>query len=227
MRCVILLWSKYDLNEIKLLLILLVDPLKASEIQRVTQSLGASPAEQTLCIFVWSTRQSWWCCMHYLKSLQLPESKHFNLQPLTTPSAGLKLLTSRVEEKTEIFLSKRNSVSLLTCSSRPERCFSPCDQKIITCGLIISLSHVIKNFSGSVVLSLFVSINSLKRTKPTSFVCVVQNLLHVLTFKTKCLLYFTVHNYYVCWKDRCNLVIILRRNKMVIMFCSVPSPVIL
>lgn len=109
MPCVISLWSKYDLNEIKLLLILLVDPLKASEIQQVTQSLGASRAEQTLCIFVWSTRQSWWCCMHYLKSLQLPESKHFNLQPLTTPSAGLKLLTSRVEERTEIFLSKRNS----------------------------------------------------------------------------------------------------------------------
>lgn len=58
MPCVISLWSKYDLNEIKLLLILLVDPLKASEIQQVTQSLGASRAEQTLCIFVWSTRQS-------------------------------------------------------------------------------------------------------------------------------------------------------------------------
>lgn len=48
MRCVILLWSKYDLNEIKLLLILLVDPLKASEIQQVMQRLGASRAEQTL-----------------------------------------------------------------------------------------------------------------------------------------------------------------------------------
>lgn len=39
--------SKYHLIEIELFLILLVDPLKASEME---QSLGASPAEQSVCI---------------------------------------------------------------------------------------------------------------------------------------------------------------------------------